>query len=212
MLVHLPGTPPGKRSPLLDSIVQEVDIRTGLVVWEWHALGHIPLADSYATTATSAYYDAFHINSIQPLAGNRLLLSARDTSAVYLVDRASGRIQWTLGGKAGNFRLGPGRAVLLPARRADDPVQLRQPVRRRGRPAVPCAHLPGADPGPGSPAPHCPGRPQVPPARTAPRAKSEGSVQPLPGGNVFVGFGSTPFFSAFTPNGRAHVRRQPALR
>ena len=66
-MVHLPGTAPGALSPLLDSIVQEVDIRTGLVVWEWHALGHIPLADSYATPATSAYFDAYHMNSIEPL-------------------------------------------------------------------------------------------------------------------------------------------------
>ena len=41
--VHLPGTPEGTLSPLLDSIVQEVDIKTGLVVWEWHSYGHIPL-------------------------------------------------------------------------------------------------------------------------------------------------------------------------
>jgi len=39
---HLPGTAPGKLSLLIDSIVQEVDVRTGLVVWEWHSLGHIP--------------------------------------------------------------------------------------------------------------------------------------------------------------------------
>ena len=38
ILVHLPGTPAGKLSPLMDAIVQEVDLHTGLVVWEWHAL------------------------------------------------------------------------------------------------------------------------------------------------------------------------------
>ena len=43
-MIHLPGTPAGTLSPLLDAIVQEVDVRTGLVVWEWHAYGHIPLA------------------------------------------------------------------------------------------------------------------------------------------------------------------------
>jgi len=53
VLVHLPGTPAGTLSPLLDSIVQEVDVRTGLVVWEWHSYGHIPLAQSYATPASA---------------------------------------------------------------------------------------------------------------------------------------------------------------
>jgi hypothetical protein len=28
---------------LTDSVVQQIDIKTGLVMWEWHALGHIPL-------------------------------------------------------------------------------------------------------------------------------------------------------------------------
>ena len=41
--------------------------------------------------------------------GGRVLLSARDTSAIYLVDRRhAGTILWTLGGKASDFRLGPG--------------------------------------------------------------------------------------------------------
>ena len=33
-------------------------------------------------------------------------------------------------------------------------------------------------------------------------AQSEGSVQTLPGGNVFVGFGSTEFFSEFSAGGK----------
>jgi hypothetical protein len=202
VLVHLPGTPAGTRSPLLDSIVQEVDIRTGLVVWEWHALGHIPLKDSYATPGNSADYDAFHINSMQPLRGNRLLVSARDTSAVYLVNRATGRIQWTLGGKASSFRLGRGvrfffqhDAQMLTRNRIglfDDEggppfkaatsrglilsLDLRHLTATVVRSYRRSAHGPPAD--------------------------SEGSLQLLAGGNVFLGFGSTPFFSEFAPNGR----------
>jgi hypothetical protein len=34
------------------------------------------------------------------------------------------------------------------------------------------------------------------------QAESEGSLQTLPGGNLFVGWGSTPFFSEFSPGGR----------
>ena len=88
--------------------MQQVDIRTGLVVWEWHALGHIPLRESYATAANSAFYDAFHINSIQPLARDRVLhVRARHVGDLH-VKRAGGRILWTLGGKASDFKLGPG--------------------------------------------------------------------------------------------------------
>ena len=31
---------------LTDCVVQQIDIKTGLVMWEWHALGHVPLTDS----------------------------------------------------------------------------------------------------------------------------------------------------------------------
>src|SRR5581483_3505588 len=108
VLMHLPGDAPGATSPVLDSIVQEIDVRTGLVEWEWHSLGHISLSASYATRATSPYLDAYHLNSIDPIGDGRFLVSARDTSAVYEIDRASGRIIWTLGGKASSFRLAHG--------------------------------------------------------------------------------------------------------
>ncbi len=199
--VHLPGTPAGTLSPLLDAIVQEVDIRTGLVVWEWHSYGHIPLETSQATPQNSASYDAFHINAIQPLAGGRVLISARDTSAVYKVDRAGGRILWTLGGKASNFRLGPGAqfyfqhdAHMLSNGRIgmfDDgagPPQLNPFSRglilqlnaKRHKATLVRQFARSADTS----------------------AQSEGSLQRIPGGNVFVGFGSTPFFSEFSQRGR----------
>jgi Arylsulfotransferase (ASST) len=199
--VHLPGTPSGTLSPLLDSIVQEVDVRTGLVLWEWHSYGHIPLADSYATPSNSAAYDAFHLNSIQPLGPDRILISARDTSAVYKVDRSSGRILWTLGGKASGFRLGPGArfyfqhdARLLPHGRislfddeAGPPMKapssrgliLRLHYQAR-RAQVAQQYLRASDTS----------------------AQSEGSVQKLPDGDVFVGWGAQPFFSQFSPDGR----------
>jgi len=200
ILVHLPGTPAGTLSPLLDSIVQQVDVHTGLVVWEWHAYGHIPLADSYATPANSASYDAFHINSIQPVGRERVLISARDTSAIYLVDRATGRIRWTLGGRSSDFRLGAGARFWFQhdARRLPD-----------GR-----ITMFDDEAGPPQKAPasrglvlrldHARRRATVDAEyRRAPdtSAQSEGSTQVLPDGDVFVGFGSTPFFSQFTAGG-----------
>jgi hypothetical protein len=198
--VHLPGTPEGTTSPLLDSIVQEVDIRTGLVVWEWHSYGHIPLETSQATPQNSASYDAFHINAIQALKGDRVLISARDTSAVYKVDRATGRILWTLGGKGSNFRLGQGAQFYF---------QHDAHMLSNGRIGL-------FDDGAGPPQlnPFSRGlilqldfRRQVATlvrqfARAADTsAQSEGSLQRIPGGNVFVGYGSTPFFSEFSPRG-----------
>ena len=58
----------------LDGVIQEIDIHTGLVMWEWHSLGHVGLAESHSTppAAAASPYDYLHINS--------LALSSRETS------------------------------------------------------------------------------------------------------------------------------------
>ncbi len=202
ILRHPAGTAPGTLAPFLDSIVQEVDVRTGLVVWEWHALGHIPVADSLATPATSPYFDAYHINSIEMVRGGRVLISARDTSAVYEIDRTTGRLLWTLGGKASSFRMGPGApfffqhdAQLLSGHRVslfDDEggppslapssrgLILRLNFRHHTATLVHQYRRPGHDT----------------------LADSEGNVQTLPSGGAVVGFGSAPYFSEFGPGGK----------
>jgi hypothetical protein len=55
-------------------------------------------------------WDYFHLNSIGVDTDGNLLVSARHTSAVYKLDRASGEIVWRLGGKKNDFQLGPGAA------------------------------------------------------------------------------------------------------
>ena len=58
---------------LTDSVIQEIDVKTGLVMWEWHALGHIPVAESHNPAPKSPYpWDYVHINSISPGAGSNL--------------------------------------------------------------------------------------------------------------------------------------------
>ncbi len=91
-----------------DSIVQEIDIKTGLVMWEWHAFGHIPLADSYSPVPHKNNWDYVHINSVNPGAANTVLLSSRNTWGIYNVDLRTGAIDWQIGGKHSTFTLGPG--------------------------------------------------------------------------------------------------------
>src|SRR5665213_42017 len=91
-----------------DSIVQEIDVKTGLVMWEWHALGHIPLRDSEsAMPHTSGNWDYVHVNSIDP-GPDGLLLSARNTWTIYNVDMHTGAFIWRIGGKFPGFKRGPG--------------------------------------------------------------------------------------------------------
>jgi hypothetical protein len=94
---------------VLDCVIQELDVRTGRVLWEWHALGHVPLSASYNwVPSDSTPFDYFHLNSIQQLSGHRLIISARNTWAVYMVDERTGRVMWTLGGRYSSYRMGPG--------------------------------------------------------------------------------------------------------
>jgi Arylsulfotransferase (ASST) len=94
---------------LTDSVVEEVDVKTGLVMWEWHALGHIPLAESNQSLSASNYpWDYVHINSVDPGSASDVLLSSRNTWTLYDVDLHSGGARWRLGGKRSSFKLGSG--------------------------------------------------------------------------------------------------------
>ena len=97
-----------RHGKLLDSVIQEVNIASGQVVWEWHAYGHVSLKESYAGKPGNSPYDFFHLNSVQLLRGDRLLVSARNTWTIYEIDMRTGRIRWRLGGKRSNFDVGPG--------------------------------------------------------------------------------------------------------
>jgi hypothetical protein len=91
-----------------DSVVQEIDVKTGLVMWEWHALGHIPLRDSYSKMPhTTINWDYVHVNSIDP-GPDGLLLSARNTWTIYDVNMHTGGFIWRIGGKYPGFKRGAG--------------------------------------------------------------------------------------------------------
>src|SRR6202011_4333402 len=92
---------------LIDSAVQAYDVHSGRLLYTWDALKHIPLSESYATLPSNGFpWDAYHINSMQLTPAGKLVVSMRNTWAAYLVDRTSGAIEWTLGGKRSSFRFG----------------------------------------------------------------------------------------------------------
>jgi hypothetical protein len=95
---------------LSDSVIQEINIKTGLVMWEWHALGHIALSDSFNPIPNNGRpWDYVHINSVDPGSSGDVLLSARNTWTLYDVNTRTGAFNWLLGGgKHSTFKLGPG--------------------------------------------------------------------------------------------------------
>jgi hypothetical protein len=96
-----------------DCIVQEIDIASGDVLFEWRSIDHIPVEESAqrepAKTATrETPFDYFHANSVDLDDDGGLIVSARNTSAVYKIDRATGEVLWTLGGDYSDFEMGSG--------------------------------------------------------------------------------------------------------
>jgi hypothetical protein len=88
-----------------DAIFQEIDLASGRLLLEWHSLDHVPLTESYAPV--EANWDFFHINSVDLEDDGNLLISSRSMQTVYKLDR-SGKILWRLGGKSNDFDIGPG--------------------------------------------------------------------------------------------------------
>src|SRR5207248_1244606 len=68
----------------------------------------IALAESYAKRRGKAPFDYFHINSVELGGDGNLLISARNTHAVYEIDRRTGAVLWRLGGRRSTFDMGPG--------------------------------------------------------------------------------------------------------
>jgi hypothetical protein len=114
-----------RNGPVLDNVIQEVDVATGRLLFEWHSVGNVGLRESYDRRPDDgSQWDYFHLNSVDEGPDGDLLISARNTCALYEIDRATGAINWRLGGKRSDFRLGEGVRFCRQhdARWADDDV------------------------------------------------------------------------------------------
>src|ERR671921_2547678 len=99
-----------KNDNVWQAIVQEIDIESGEVLFEWHSIEHVGLEETYATMSQDGRpgLDYFHANSIEVDHDNNLLVSARQTFAIYKIDRNTGEVIWRLGGKNSDFEMSPG--------------------------------------------------------------------------------------------------------
>ena len=82
-----------KQGRIFDGIVQEIDIPTGRVLFEWHSYPEVGLDESYAPPpdakkgAKAAPWDYFHLNSIDVADDGNYILSARNSQAMYKLNR-----------------------------------------------------------------------------------------------------------------------------
>jgi Arylsulfotransferase (ASST) len=189
---------------VVDTLLQEIDVHTGLVRYEWHSLDHVPLSDSFASAKHSSRktpFDYFHINSIDVEPDGQLLIDARNTWAAYDVDPRSGQVRWRLGGKRSSFTMGSGTGL---AWQHDAREQPDGTITFFDNGATPAAH-------PQSRAVAL----RLEPARRAVTlvrrdvhagaplvAGSQGNVQALASGDWLVGWGEVPYLSEFAPGGQ----------
>jgi arylsulfotransferase ASST len=195
-----------KQGRIFDGIVQEVDIPSGKVLFEWHTWPAIGLKESYAPPPSKAKgakappHDYVHLNSIDVEPNGNLLVSARNTHAIYEIDRKTKKILWRLGGKRSDFKMGPGTNFEWQhdARRQDDGTitlfdnGAAPPLEKFTRILVLRVDA-GAKRATLVRSYRHPKRLLVP---------FEGNAQVLPNGDVFVGWGAIPYFTEFSRNGR----------
>ncbi|MGN6189593.1 MAG: arylsulfotransferase family protein [Conexibacter sp.] len=93
---------------IFESIVQEVDIASGRVLWEWHSADHLPVSEGVTPPKPGKPHDYFHVNAVDEDGHGDVLISARNMHAIYAVRKRTGRVLWRLGGKRSDFRFGPG--------------------------------------------------------------------------------------------------------
>lgn len=183
----------------LEAIIQEVDVHSGRVLFEWRSLDHIPVTESYQSPGDP--YDYLHANSIDVTSDGNLLISARHTWALYKLDRRTGQVIWRLGGKRSDFQMGSGSRFAW----------------QHDARAISDGQITVFDDGAGPHQTESQSRGIVLEADAAgktvrlarsyrhPRpllAEALGSVQMLPDGRVLVGWGSQPYASEFAADGR----------
>lgn len=93
--------------------VQEIDVATGKVLFDWDGLEHIAITETVREPedgegeSEEKPFDPVHLNSVEA-DGDALLLSARHTSAIYRIDRRSGEVRWRFGGRLSDFEVPEG--------------------------------------------------------------------------------------------------------
>jgi Arylsulfotransferase (ASST) len=201
------------KGPVYACHAQEIDLATGKVLFDWDSLSHVALNESFlglpSGKAKGTPMDYFHINSVQEMQNGNLLISARNTWALYEVDRSTGKIVWRLNGKHSDFTMGAGSNFYwqhhaVPHANGlftvfDDGSSPPEEKQSRGlllfvdnnRKHVSLKQA------------------YINPAGFI--AANQGSMQLLADGRVFVGWGNQPYFSEFAPDGTLLMNGQLPL-
>ena len=197
-----------------DYSIQEVDLKTGKLIFFWNALDHVNPSDSMMSASsaveTNNIWDCYHMNSIDEGPDNTLLISMRNMWAIYKLDKKTGNVIWQLGGKQSDFTIEPGAGFSWQhdARyRSDNRISIFDDAC--------CASSTSP--------PECQSHGLIlqldyqtmtasavrtyfhDPALFVP---SQGNVQKLPNGNQFIGWGQEPYLSEY--NNPGNTKNDPS--
>src|SRR5215472_2796762 len=198
---------------VIDDVVQEINIGTGKVLFQWNSIGHVPLRDSQVPRPASpgTPWDWFHLNAVHLDTDGNLLINSRFTWTTYKVSRRTGKIIWELGGKHSTFRLSAARGQVLDKAGQIFAYQHDPEATGHGEYTV------FDDESDGSRALLSSSRVVTVKLDLTTRvatlissvrqpaglvAGAEGNAQTLANGDLFVGWGALPFVSEFSPSGR----------
>jgi hypothetical protein len=197
---------------VIDGIVQEINIKTGKVLFQWNSADHVPYSASEQPLPSSAStpWDWFHINAVHLGPQGSLLIDARDTWATYDVNRFTGNINWILGGKNSSFTVQAAPGQTLDS--AGEIFAWQHDPEQVGPDTFTYFDNESS------------GTPLLPDSRTVTvrlnywdrtatlvastnqpeglSAASQGNAQTTRNGDQFVGWGALPYFSEFSPSGQ----------
>ena len=192
-----------REGAVADTLMQEIDLKTGLVRFEWHSLDHVALSESYVSAAHSdevTPFDYFHINAIDIQHDGSLLVDSRNTWTAYDVDPHTGIVRWRLGGKHSSFAMGPGTRTAFQhdAREQSDgtitffdngATPKEHPQSRAIQVSLDMQHMSAS-------------LLRVEQHSPPLVAGSQGNVQALAGGDWMVGWGQEPYLTEYSASGQ----------
>jgi hypothetical protein len=198
---------------VLNGVVQEIDIATGQVLWQWDSAEHVPYSASELPlpSSPSTPWDWFHINAIHLNTNGDLLIDARNTWAAYDVNPASGNVNWTLGGKDSSFteQAAPGQTLDAageifawqhdPEPVGNDDYTFFDDDATIGAPQLPYSRAVTIHLNQWTKVATLISSEDQPEGQSA---TSQGNAQSTDTGNLLVGWGSLPYISAFSPSGQ----------
>jgi hypothetical protein len=197
---------------VVNGVVQEIDIATGQVLWQWNSADHVPYSASEQPLPASASetWDWFHVNAIHLNTNGDFLIDARNTWAAYDVSPGSGNVQWTLGGKDSSFKLqaAPGQTLDSageifawqhdPEALGDGNYSFFDDEATIGAPDLPYSRTVTVNLNQWTKVATLISSDDQPEGLSA---TSQGNAQPTGNGDLVVGWGALPYFSAFDSQG-----------